>query len=62
MDELERDLMMMEEENIVYVVGLGPGDTYYMTQEASNVLENVDAICGYQLYLDLIEPYFPCEE
>ena len=31
MDELERDLMMMEEENIVYVVGLGPGDTYYMT-------------------------------
>ena len=49
-------------EKIVYAVGLGPGDPYYMTQEAHNVLESVDAICGYKLYLDLIEPEFPCEE
>ena len=49
-------------EKIVYVVGIGPGDPYYMTQEAHNVLESVDAICGYKLYLDLIEPEFPCEE
>ena len=48
-------------EKIVYAVGLGPGDPYYMTQEAHNVLESVDAICGYKLYLDLIEPEFPCE-
>ena len=49
-------------EKIVYAVGIGPGDPYYMTQEAHNVLESVDAICGYKLYLDLIEPEFPCEE
>ena len=49
-------------ERIVYAVGIGPGDPYYLTQEASNVLENADAICGYKVYLDLIEPHFPCEE
>ena len=51
-----------EPEKIVYVVGIGPGDVYYLTQEAQSVLERVDAICGYKLYLDLIEPEFPCEE
>ena len=49
-------------EKVVYVVGIGPGDVYYLTQEAQNVLEHADAICGYKLYLDLIEPEFPCEE
>ena len=51
-----------EPEKIVYVVGIGPGDVYYLTQEAQSVLERVDVICGYKLYLDLIEPEFPCEE
>ena len=51
-----------EPEKVVYVVGIGPGDVYYLTQEARNVLEHADAICGYKLYLDLIEPEFPCEE
>ena len=51
-----------EAEKVVYVVGIGPGDVYYLTQEAQNVLEHADAICGYKLYLDLIEPEFPCEE
>lgn len=45
-----------EPEKVVYVVGIGPGDVYYLTQEARNVLEHADAICGYKLYLDLIEP------
>ena len=49
-------------ESVDYAVGIGPGVPYYMTQEAHNVLESVDAICGYKLYLDLIEPEFPCEE
>ena len=43
-----------EPEKVVYVVGIGPGDVYYLTQEAQNVLEHADAICGYKLYLDLI--------
>lgn len=51
-----------EPEKVVYVVGIGPGDVYYLTQEARNVLEHADAICGYKLYLDLIEQEFPCEE
>ena len=51
-----------EPEKVVYVVGIGPGDVYYLTQEARNVLEHADAICGYKLYLDLIKPEFPCEE
>ena len=42
-------------EQIVYVVGLGPGDPYYMTQEAQNTLKSVDAICGYRVYIDLIK-------
>ena len=49
-------------ENVVYVVGLGPGDVFYLTQEAQSALEHADAICGYKLYIDLIEPEFPCEE
>ena len=49
-------------ENVVYVVGFGPGDVFYLTQEAQSALEHADAICGYKLYIDLIEPEFPCEE
>ena len=49
-------------EKVVYVVGLGPGEPFYMTQQAANTLESVDAICGYKVYLDLIRDDFPCEE
>ena len=49
-------------EKMVYVVGLGPGEPFYMTQQAANTLESVDAICGYKVYLDLIRDEFPCEE
>ena len=49
-------------EKVVYVVGLGPGEPFYMTQQATNTLESVDAICGYKVYLDLIRDEFPCEE
>ena len=58
MDEWDMD----RPENAVYVVGLGPGDVSYLTQEAQSALEHADAICGYKLYIDLIEPEFPCEE
>ena len=49
-------------QKVVYVVGLGPGEPFYMTQQAANTLESVDAICGYKVYLDLIRDEFPCEE
>ena len=35
-------------EKVVYVVGLGPGEPFYMTQQAANTLESVDSICGYK--------------
>ena len=56
------DIDIDRPEKIVYVVGLGPGDPFYMTQQAANTLESVDAICGYKVYLDLIRNEFPCEE
>ena len=49
-------------QKVVYAVGLGPGEPFYMTQQAANTLESVDAICGYKVYLDLIRDEFPCEE
>ena len=42
--------------NKVYVVGLGPGGAYGMTQAARAALEQADVICGYGVYLDLIAP------
>ena len=42
--------------NKVYVVGLGPGGVYGMTQAARAALEQADVICGYGVYLDLIAP------
>ena len=36
-------------EKVVYIVGLGPGEPFYMTQQAANTLESVDAICGYKV-------------
>ncbi len=42
MDEWDMD----RPENVVYVVGLGPGDVFYLTQEAQSALEHADAICG----------------
>ena len=42
--------------------GLAPASLFYMTQQAANTLESVDAICGYKVYLDLIRDEFPCEE
>ena len=59
-DMMEFDLDRLQK--AVYVVGLGPGEPYYMTQQAANTLENVDAICGYKVYLDLIREEFPCGE
>ena len=59
-DPMEFDIDQPEQ--IVYVVGLGPGEPYYMTQKAQNTLESADAICGYRVYIDLIRNEFPCEE
>ena len=46
----------------VYAVGIGPGGKQYMTQQAADVLEEADVLCGYPVYLDLVAPHFPGKE
>ena len=46
----------------VYVVGLGPGGSQYLTEEAHAALEAADVLCGYTVYVDLVAPLFPGKE
>lgn len=45
--------------NLVYVVGMGPGNFDQMTFEARKALEQSDVIVGYTVYVDLLREYFP---
>ena len=47
---------------VLYVVGLGPGDSRWMTWEARAALEQAEVLCGYTVYLDLIRGEFPDKE
>lgn len=48
--------------NLVYVVGLGPGDARFMTAQAQAALQDADVLCGYTVYVDLIRPLYPTKE
>ena len=48
--------------DIVYVVGLGPGDPQFLTAQAQSALEEAEVLCGYSVYLDLVRPYYPEKE
>lgn len=48
--------------NKLYVIGIGPGCYEQMTIQAVNVLNACDVIIGYQVYTDLVKPYFPNKE
>lgn len=48
--------------NVLYVVGLGPGGSMWMTWEARAALEQAEVLCGYTVYLDLIRGEFPDKE
>ena len=48
--------------DIVYVVGLGPGDPQFLTAQARSALEEAEVLCGYPVYLDLVRPYYPEKE
>lgn len=48
--------------NLVYVVGLGPGDPQFLTAQAKTALESADVLCGYTVYIDLIRPFYPEKE
>ena len=48
--------------NLVYVVGIGPGDPQFLTAQAKTALENADVLCGYTVYIDLIRSFYPEKE
>ena len=48
--------------NVLYVVGLGPGGSRWLTWEARAALEQAEVLCGYTVYLDLIRGEFPDKE
>lgn len=48
--------------NKLFVVGLGPGEARYLTEQAREALEKADLICGYSVYIDLIRPLYPQKE
>ena len=52
----------MQNHNIVFVVGLGPGGARFLTTQAQSALEQAEVLCGYTVYLDLVRPLFPEKE
>lgn len=52
----------MMNHNLVYVVGLGPGNAQFLTAQARAALQNADVLCGYTVYIDLVRPLFPEKE
>lgn len=48
--------------NNIYVVGIGPGAASKMTIEARGVLEKVDVIIGYTVYVELVRELFSDKE
>ena len=45
--------------NLVYVVGLGPGNAQFLTAQAQAALQAADVLCGYTVYIDLVRPLYP---
>ena len=43
----------------IYVVGFGPGDRLYMTQQAIDAITGADLVVGYTTYIRLLEEQFP---
>ncbi|MDY5410146.1 MAG: precorrin-3B C(17)-methyltransferase [Gemmiger sp.] len=48
--------------NLVYVVGLGPGNARFLTAQAQAALQAADLLCGYTVYIDLVRPLYPGKE
>ena len=48
--------------NLVYVVGLGPGNARFLTAQAQAALQAANLLCGYTVYIDLVRPLYPDKE
>lgn len=49
-------------DNIIYIVGIGPGNEEFLTGQAREVLEKSDVIVGYNLYVELLKEFLPDKE
>lgn len=47
---------------VIYIVGFGPGERGYMTQQAISVIEQADLVVGYTTYVKLLKEQFPEKE
>lgn len=43
-------------QNILYIIGIGPGSFDHLSKRANDVLKSVDTVAGYTTYIDLIYP------
>ncbi len=46
----------------IYVVGMGPGNKEYMTNQAIEAMTQSETLFGYTVYLDLLQEMFPEKE
>ena len=53
---------MTDRMNTLYVVGIGPGQPEFMTQQAREAISRAEVLCGYTVYVDLVAPLFPGKE
>lgn len=44
---------------MIYVAGIGPGNSRFRTAEATEAMRRADVLVGYKTYLDLIRDEFP---
>ncbi len=44
---------------VIYIVGFGPGDRAYMTEQAVAVIKQADLVVGYTTYINLLKEQFP---
>ncbi|QTA83071.1 Precorrin-3B C(17)-methyltransferase [Desulfonema limicola] len=54
--ESSRDFCSTQDNNKLYVAGIGPGGMGYLCRRAVEVLQQADTIAGYTTYIDLIKP------
>ncbi len=48
--------MIQNSQQKLYIVGIGPGSIEHLSKRAADVLQSVDTVAGYTMYIDLIRP------
>ncbi len=49
-------------ENEIFIVGIGPGDIGFMSENALEAIKKSDVVVGYSVYVELVKKYFPQKE